>query len=204
MLGRLGSLLDVHECCVDFEHVCKVLGAPRSEVVAANTENKGNLALMGTNTFALRVLERPSLPDGSDARVDLQCLSNLDYALSSVGAITISILPAESIVVEAAIHKHNNCQRLSMGTNTFALRVLERSRLPDESDAGVNLHCLRNSDYALSGIGALEICIHPAESIPVEAAIHKHNHCQRLSTGADAKCVCTMHGNSLERLGCCI
>ena len=58
--------------------------------------------------------------------------------------------------------------------------------MPDESDAGVNLQCLRNSDYALSGIGALEICIHPAESIVVEAAIHKHNQCQRLSTGADS------------------
>ena len=49
MSGRLGSLLDAHECCVDFEHVRKVLGAHRSEVVAANTENNGKLALMGTD-----------------------------------------------------------------------------------------------------------------------------------------------------------
>ena len=56
MLGRLGSLLDVHECCVDFEHVCKVLGAPRSEVVAANTENKGNLALNTENKGNLALM----------------------------------------------------------------------------------------------------------------------------------------------------
>ena len=49
MSGRLGSLLDAHECCVDFEHVRKVLGAHRSEVVAANTENNGKLALMGAD-----------------------------------------------------------------------------------------------------------------------------------------------------------
>ena len=77
------------------------------------------IASTGTNTFALRVSERPRLPDGSDAGVDLQCLSNLDYALSSVGAIAIHILPAENIVVEAAIHKHNHCQRLSMGADVL-------------------------------------------------------------------------------------
>ena len=49
MSGRLGSLLHAHECRVDFEHVRKVLGAHRSEVVAANTENNGNLVLMGTD-----------------------------------------------------------------------------------------------------------------------------------------------------------
>ena len=49
MSGRLGSLLDAHECCVDFEHVRKVLGAHRSEVVAANTVNNGKLALMGAD-----------------------------------------------------------------------------------------------------------------------------------------------------------
>ena len=49
MSGRLGSLLDAHECCVDFEHVRKVLGALSVEVVAANTEHNGNLALMGTD-----------------------------------------------------------------------------------------------------------------------------------------------------------
>ena len=49
MSGRLGSLLDAHECCVDFEHVRKVLAAHRSEVVAANTENNGKLALMGAD-----------------------------------------------------------------------------------------------------------------------------------------------------------
>ena len=45
----MGSLPDAHECRVDFEHVRKVLGAHRSEVVATNTENNGNLALGGTD-----------------------------------------------------------------------------------------------------------------------------------------------------------
>ena len=49
MSGRLGSLLDAHECRVDFEHVRKVLAAHRSEVVGANTENNGNLALLGAD-----------------------------------------------------------------------------------------------------------------------------------------------------------
>ena len=48
-VGGLGSLLDARERRVDFEHVCKVLGALRSEVVAINTENKGSLASVGTD-----------------------------------------------------------------------------------------------------------------------------------------------------------
>ena len=43
--GQIGQLPDARECRVEFEHVRKVLGALRSEAVAANTENNGNLAL---------------------------------------------------------------------------------------------------------------------------------------------------------------
>ena len=45
------------------------------------------------------------MPDGSDAGVDLQCLSNLDYALSSVGATAILVDAAEGILMEAATRK---------------------------------------------------------------------------------------------------
>ena len=47
----MGSLPDAHECLVDLEHIRKVLGALRSEVVAANTENNGNLASMASMGF---------------------------------------------------------------------------------------------------------------------------------------------------------
>ena len=57
------------------------------------------------------------MPDGSDAGVDLQCLSNLEYALSGVDAIAIFVQPAEGIIVEAVIHKHNHCQWLSTGAD---------------------------------------------------------------------------------------
>ena len=45
----MGSLPDAHECHVDFEHVRKVFGALRSEVVPIDTENNGNLALGSTD-----------------------------------------------------------------------------------------------------------------------------------------------------------
>ena len=47
--GRLGSLLDASERCVDLEHVREVLGALRSEAVRADTENNGNLASGGAD-----------------------------------------------------------------------------------------------------------------------------------------------------------
>ena len=82
MSGRLGSLLDAHECRVDFEHVRKVLGAHRSEVVGANTENNGNLPLMGADS----VNSSQSRPSGRfdsicgaleirDGRVEFECPS---------------------------------------------------------------------------------------------------------------------------------
>ena len=46
----MGKLPDAHECRVDFKHVRKVLGALRSEFVEhVDTENNGNLALMGAD-----------------------------------------------------------------------------------------------------------------------------------------------------------
>ena len=48
-MSCLGKLPDAHECRVDFKHVRKVLGALRSEFVDVDTENNGNLALMGAD-----------------------------------------------------------------------------------------------------------------------------------------------------------
>ena len=61
MSGRLGSLLDAHECRVDFEHVRKVLGALRSEFVIVDTEHNGDLALWGADTKCVCTMHGNSL-----------------------------------------------------------------------------------------------------------------------------------------------
>jgi hypothetical protein len=48
--GKLGSLLDASERRINLEHVRKVLGALRSEIVPFYTENNGNLALVGADS----------------------------------------------------------------------------------------------------------------------------------------------------------
>ena len=110
----MGSLPDAHECRVDFEHVRDVPGALRSDFVFVDTENSGSLTLGGTNAVALtQSWKWLRLPDGSDTGVDIKRLSNLDDALSSVGASARFVQPTKCIIIEAAIHK----QPLSVGAD---------------------------------------------------------------------------------------
>ena len=61
---------------------------------------------VGTNAVALtQSWKWLRLPDGSDTGVDIKRLSNLDDALSSVGASAILVQPTKCIMIEAATHK---------------------------------------------------------------------------------------------------
>ena len=82
---------------------------------------------MGTNAFALtQYWKWLRLPDGSDAGVDLKCLSNLDDALGSVGPAAKLLHPTKFIIVEAAIQKQCILSMGADGVNHAQLSVREQ------------------------------------------------------------------------------
>ena len=69
---KWGSLLDAFERRVDFEHVRKVIGARRSELVEADTENNANLA---SGVLTLGCKQQPGARAPSSQVSDLFFLS---------------------------------------------------------------------------------------------------------------------------------
>ena len=114
---------DAHECLVDLEHIRKVLGALRSELVAANTENNGNLASMASMGFMASMASMGAdvvnhsqlLAEGTNGELQ----ANGVAYLTLVSAVFTLSMPAKSL---AASHPKSLLLTLQTQFSVFRVR----------------------------------------------------------------------------------